>query len=191
MAVMVLQPHGWPMASRVMNAWSAAAACYLILTWTLMLRCDAAQTRHLSTREDEGRFTVDILLVLGCLANIGEVIMTLGQAGQTKGLLVALLTTGALISFTLSWMLVHTIYALHYTRLYYHEGGGVDFHNDEDPDFIDFCYLAFAVGVTFGSTDPDITGRVFRRTILKHSLLSFFFATVIVGTSINVIASWL
>ncbi|MEO6908838.1 MAG: DUF1345 domain-containing protein, partial [Abditibacteriaceae bacterium] len=82
---------------------------------------------------------------------------------------------------------------LHYARLYYGEGegSGVDFHTKEEPDYLDFCYLAFAIGVTFGSTDPDIAGRIFRHTILKHSLLSFFFATVIVGLSINVIASWL
>lgn len=158
-----------------------------------MVRCDAERTHHLSTHEDEARSTVDLLLVLGCLASIGEVILTLGLAGHAKGSLVFWLTGAALISFALSWLLVHTIYALHYARLYYREGdgSGVDFHTNEEPDYLDFCYLAFAIGVTFGTTDTDIGGRIFRRTILKHSLLSFFFATVIVGLSINVIASWL
>jgi uncharacterized membrane protein len=193
LALLILQPHSWPFEPRIMNAWSGAAASYLIFTWIFMVRCNAEQTRHLSTREDEARFTVDMLLVLGCLASIGEVILTLGLAGHAKRPLVFWLTGAALISFALSWTLLHTIYALHYARLYYREGdgSGVDFHTKDAPDYLDFCYLAFAIGVTFGTTDTDIGGRVFRRTILKHSLLSFFFATIIVGLSINVIASWL
>jgi uncharacterized membrane protein len=192
--LMLLQPHNWPLALCVMNAWSVGAACYLLLTRILILRCDAEQTRCLSMREDEAGFTVDTLPVLGCLASVVEIVMTVGLAEHAKGELAYWLTAAAVLSFTLSWILVHTVYAMHYARLYYCEGrkGGVTFHLDDgDPTYMDFCTLAFAIAISVGPDITEVPGRAFRQTIIRHSLLSFFFATVILGIAMSMFTAWM
>jgi uncharacterized membrane protein len=193
-AMMVLQPHSWPMALCIMNAWSVGAACYLILTKILILRCNAEETRCISRREDEAGFTVDTLPVLGCLASVGEIIMTLGLAEHAKGPLALWLAAASCVSFALSWMLVHIVYALHYACLYYHDGekGGINFlHDDGEPNYMDFCTLSFAIAIVMGPDITEIPGRKFRRTIIRHSLLSFFFATVILGIAMSMFTTWM
>lgn len=188
-AALVLQPRSWPLELRGLVAWNTAVACYLALAWRVILGCDAAHTRRLSTRQDDARPTINALLLLSSFASIGGVLGALTKAEQIKGALATALTVAAMATVASSWLLINTIYALHYTRLYYAggRGSGIDFHGDEPPDYLDFCYLAFAVGATFGATDSEIGGRIIRRTILKHSILSFTYATVVVALAISVV----
>jgi len=89
---------------------------------------------------------------------------------------------------------VHTVFALRYARLFYADPpGGIDFknHGTEPPDYRDFAYVAFTIGMTFQVSDTDIQSRIVRRTVLRHALLSFFFGAVILATTVNVIASLL
>jgi len=89
----------------------------------------------------------------------------------------------------LSWTTVHTVFTLRYARIYY-EGrdGGVSFNQDEKPCYVDFAYLAFTLGMTFQVSDTDLSNKDIRRQALKHALLSYLFGTVIVATSINLVA---
>jgi uncharacterized membrane protein len=81
---------------------------------------------------------------------------------------------------------------LRYARLYYADPvGGVDFNEDVRPDFSDFAYLAFTIGMTYQVSDTDLTNRRIRRTALRHALLSFLFGTVIVAMTINIVAGLL
>ena len=192
--MMVLQPHHWPLALCIMNAWSVGAACYLLFTRVLVLKCDAEQTRCLSIRENETGFTVDTLPVLGCLASVVEIVLTVGLAEHAKGAMAIWLTGAAVLSFVLSWTLVHTVYAMHYASLYYHDGqqGGLNFHLDDgDPTYMDFCTLSFAIAIGVGPDITEIPGRAFRRTVIRHSILSFVFATIILGIAMSMFTTWL
>lgn len=195
--LLLLLPHGWPAELRGLVAWNGAVVCFLALAWHTVLTCDAARTRKLSRREDEHRSTIDSVLLFASVASMGGVLQALSHASDAKDALAMQLTVAAVVTVILSWTLIHTIYAFHYARLYYEgarygdAGGGVDFHGDEPPDYLDFCYLSFAVGTTFGATDSEVGGRPIRRTILKHSVLSFTFATVIVALTLSVISSLL
>ena len=189
-----VQNHSWPIALRIMDGWSIGAACYLILTRTVILRCTAEETRYLSMREGETGFTVDTLPVLGCLASICEIVMILGLGEHAKGSMAIWLTSAAVVSFALSWFLVHTVYAMHYACLYYHDGGkgGVTLHLDDgDPNYMDFWTLSFAIALALGPDFTEVPGRAFRRTIIRHSLLSFFFATIILGVAMSMFTTWL
>lgn len=188
---LVLQPRSWPLELRGLVAWNTGVVYYLGLAWRVMLACDAAQARRLCMRQDDARPTIDGLLLLASFASIGGVVIALTKAGQIKGALATALTVAAMVTVASSWLLINTIYALHYARLYYAEGkgSGVDFHSDKPPDYLDFCYLAFAVGTTFGATDSEVGGRSIRRTILKHSVLSFTYATVVVALAISVVTN--
>ncbi|MCA0334174.1 MAG: DUF1345 domain-containing protein [Bacteroidetes bacterium] len=96
----------------------------------------------------------------------------------------------------LSWMILHTIFTVRYAHLYYsnhksEEGrfsGGLDFPSEDEPDFIDFAYFSFTLGMTFQVSDVAISSRKIRRIVLLHSLLSFGFNATIVAMSVNIIA---
>ena len=62
-----------------------------------------------------------------------------------------------------------------------------EFPGDEDPDYLDFAYFAFVIGMTFQVSDTNITFKKIRRNVLFHSLLSFVYNTIIVAISISII----
>ena len=192
--LLLVLPYKWPSELRGLAAWNGAAICFLAISWHTILSCDATRTRQLSRREDDHRSTLDALLVFASFVSLGGVLRALSQASSNKNAMSTPLTLAAIATVVLSWALIHTVYAFHYARLYYDggsEGSGVDFHGDEPPDYLDFCYLSFAVGTTFGATDSEVGGRKIRRTILKHGVLSFIFATVVVALALSVVSSLL
>ena len=85
---------------------------------------------------------------------------------------------------------MHTVFALRYAHEYYTDPvGGIDFKTrDERPDYLDFAYVAFTVGMTFQVSDTDVQARRIRRTVLRHALLSYLFGAVILAVVVNVIA---
>ena len=192
--LLLLLPHRWPGELRGLAAWNGAVTCFLALAWRTILMCDAKRTAQLSRREDEYRSIIDSLILLASVTSIGGVLQALSRANKAKDALATHLTLAAIATVVLSWALIHTVYAFHYARLYYEgtgKGDGINFHGDEPPDYLDFCYLSFAVGTTFGATDSEIGGRKIRRTILKHGILSFTFATVVVALALSVVSSLL
>jgi len=88
-----------------------------------------------------------------------------------------------------SWTLVHTVFTLKYARLYYcGTPGGIDFNDTGAPDYHDFAYLAFTIGMTFQVSDTNLQSKQVRRTVLRQAWLSFPLVTVIIATSINLVA---
>jgi uncharacterized membrane protein len=102
----------------------------------------------------------------------------------------------AVASVFVTWTTVHTIYTTRYAFLYYEgEPGGIDFNEDKDgpdgvegPDYRDFAYLAFTVGMTFQVSDTDLKTKAIRRTALHQALVSFPLGTVIIAASINLVS---
>jgi uncharacterized membrane protein len=118
--------------------------------------------------------------------------MALVKAGQVGGGSKAALIVIGVLSILTAWATVHTIYTLRYARLYYGGGGdGIDFNGGESPTYRDFAYVAFTIGMTFQVSDTDLTAAKVRRTALSHALLSYLFGVVIVGMTINIVASLL
>ena len=95
------------------------------------------------------------------------------------------------VSVMLAWATVQTIFMLRYARMYYDaKDGGVDFGGDK-PDYGDFAYLAFTIGMTYLVSDTAITERAIRRVVLRHAVLSFVFATAFIAVLINVVGGLL
>ena len=96
-----------------------------------------------------------------------------------------------IFAVVLSWLIVHAVFTLHYAHLYFAEPvGGVDFPETPHPDYRDFAYLAFTIGMTYQVSDTALQDGEFRRTVLRHALLSFLFGAVIVAMTINVLAGF-
>jgi uncharacterized membrane protein len=101
-----------------------------------------------------------------------------------------MLTAAGVATVALSWAVVHTVFALRYAHEYYTPPvGGIDFKSRELPDYRDFAYVAFTVGMTFQVSDTDIQRRETRRTVIRHALISYLFGAVILAVVVNVIAT--
>lgn len=177
----------WGLALLV--GWLAASLTYTVWVWTRIGRMDAEETRAHATREDPSRTLADALLVIASVASLGVVAFVLVQAQSITSVGSAVIAGLAIASVAVSWLLIHTLFTLRYASLYY-EGtpGGVDFNQKEMPDYGDFAYLAFTLGMTYQVSDTALGTRAFRRSALRHSLLSYLFGAVILATVINLVA---
>jgi uncharacterized membrane protein len=99
----------------------------------------------------------------------------------------------ATITIVLSWVFIHTIFAVHYAHDYYGEHGakksGLNFPADDDPDYWDFVYFSFVIGTTCQVSDVAVESRLIRRTVAAHGVLSFLFNTALLALMVNIAAS--
>jgi uncharacterized membrane protein len=182
-----------PWQFAVLAGWDVVAMLMLLRVWFRVGRFSARETRALATYEDDSRPLAELLLVSASVASLVGVAFGIVKAHHSDAGLDALLTTASVVTVTLSWAVVHTVFALRYAHEYYTPPvGGIDFKSGEyEPDYRDFAYLAFTVGMTFQVSDTDVNRREIRRTVLRHALLSYLFGAVILGLVVNVIASLL
>jgi len=181
----------WPVAMLV--GWDVAAGLLVLRVWFRVSRLTAEETRELATREDNSRASADLLLLASSVVSLAGVAVGLVRAHSSGHALETLLTIASVGTVALSWAVVHTVFALRYAHEFYRDPvGGIDFHNDgRDPDYGDFAYLGFTIGMTFQVSDTEINAGVIRRTVLRHALIAYLFGGVILAVTVNVIASLL
>ena len=181
-----------PLSASILLGWDVAVLIYLAWTWGAVQGLDPEVTAQLAKREDPSTPVADLVVIGAGTAMLAAVGFALAKAGEAAGGMKAYLVTLGLVSVVLSWAVVHTVFALKYARAYYAEpAGGIEFNEDEPPNYIDFAYYAFTVGMTFQVADTNITSRAVRRTTLHHALLSYLFGSVLLGLVINVVATLL
>jgi uncharacterized membrane protein len=172
-------------------SWTVTAAAFLTWVWRVSWPLDPEGTRSLARLERETRST-DAWLLAAAVASLAVVVVALVQfSNRRDGTAVASVLLGVL-SVTLSWALVNTVYAFKYARLYYVDGteaGGIDFKQDEDPTYCDFAYLAFTVGMSFAVSDTEPASSRIRKVALGHALLSYAFGTGVLAVSINLVTN--
>jgi len=169
--------------------WDILALVYGGWVWRTVWRLDPAAAEADANRQDPGRDLTDLVLLGAAIASLIAVGVVLfgasGASGDGKYLQAGL----AVASVFVSWTLVHTVFTLKYARLYYSGApGGIDFNDEGGPDYRDFAYLAFTIGMTFQVSDTNIQSRDIRRTVLRHAWLSFPLVAVIIATSINLVS---
>ena len=134
----------------------------------------------------------DTVIVSAAIAELASVGLILVKVAHSHGGMKALLLTIGVLSVILAWAAVHTMFALRYGRIYYTGlDGGIDFNQKSPPDYADFAYMAFTIGMTFQVSDTDLTSKAMRRMAMRHSLISYMFGAIIIGLVINVVASLL
>jgi uncharacterized membrane protein len=186
--VTLLVGAAWPVA--VSAAWGTAALVTVLSVWVRIGGMDAAATGAHARSEDVSRVTADLTVLGASVGSLVAIGYMLDRAGNEGGADKALLILLAVVVVALSWFTVHTLYTLRYGDLYYGDPvGGIDFNDDEPPDYLDFAYLALTIGMTFQVSDTSLTSKAMRRTAIRHALLSFLFVAVIVALAINAVAS--
>ena len=191
LAVGVGAAFACPWQLSVLAGWDVAALFVVASVWTFISVLDAASTQLVATREDDSHAFVDLIMVVACLVSLIGVFAGLAHAEAHSSRFHSVLTFVAVFTVFLSWFTVHTLFTLRYARLYYTApAGGIIFPNPDDaPDYMDFAYVAFTIGMTFQVSDTGIAQQSIRRTVVRHALLSFLFGTTIVGVAINVVGT--
>lgn len=185
---------GWfiPWQSAVLVAWIVTAGTFLLWVWGSIGGFDADETREFATREDDSRVSSQLLLLSACIASLFGVAFELAKAADSQDVEKAALTFVAALTVVLSWAVVHSLFALRYAHEYYTEPvGGIDFKNPAAPDYQDFLYVAFTIGMTFQVSDTDVQARTVRRTVIRHALLAYLFGAVILALTVNIAAALL
>jgi uncharacterized membrane protein len=194
-AAAFLTPSHWPISVRMAISWDCGVVIFLALTWWLIRQCPKDDMRETVLANDQGRPTILILVLLAGAASIASIFFLLQkQNGVAVSAANITLAVGTIVC---SWLFTHVMFALHYAHLFYRDDpatkeddatGGLDFPGGDAPDYWDFLYVSFVIGMTFQVSDVQVTSRGMRRFVLGHSALAFFFYTVVLALSINIVA---
>lgn len=182
----------WRTATKLLVGWDIGIGLYLILAFTLMARSDVHRIRRRAANQDEGGIAMLVLTVAAAAASLAAIFAELGTvAGETRQPGQLILATATVV---LSWAFIHSIFALHYAHEFYGEGrdhqtGGMAFPEEHDPDYWDFTYFAFTIGMCAQVSDVTVSSKAIRRTVLAHSVVSFLFNAALLALTVNIAAS--
>ncbi len=183
----------WPL--RAVAAWDAFALPALALTWVTILTLRPAQIRQVAQREDPGRAGSLTLVVLGASVALLAVVVLLQSSRRMDIGEERLALALALPAVAMAWSLTHTVFTLRYAHLFYsnHTGApGLLFPDRETvPDYLDFAYYAFTIGMAAQTADVSVCSRPMRRLTLLHAIISFGFNTAVITLSISAITALL
>lgn len=182
-----IPPLGWSRGA--MAAFSAASLVFLILVATLLRKGEAAQIRRTARNNDANRAV--LLVLTGLTLLIVLVAVAKEMHGKSDPWAIALV----IATLVLAWLFSNTVYALHYAHLYYlasdegKDSGGLEFPSCEEPDYWDFVYFSFTLGMTFQTSDVEIHSRQLRRVTIGQCLAAFVFNLGVLAFTINTLGS--
>lgn len=170
--------------------WTVAALVYNFSVWAAIAPMDHRRTSTHAQAEDPGQRISDLLILLAAVGSLAAVVLVIVGSKDLSGSARFLLAMLAMTCTAMSWLMVHTLFTLRYAEVYYEgEPGGINFNQEEPPQYTDIAYMAFSIGMTYQVSDTNITTRKMRSVALRHSLLSFVFGTGILATTINLVVS--
>lgn len=185
-------PSAWRIATRLLVGWDLGAGLYLALAYHLMSTARLASIRLRAKLEDEGQFTILALTSAAAFASLGAILAELGAYSGAGAARPPSHLALAIVTIATSWTFTHTIFALHYAHDFYQEGGsgrGLAFPGEEQPDYWDFVYFSFVIGMTSQVSDVAITSKRIRRTAAAHGAIAFVFNTTLLALTVNIAAS--
>lgn len=194
----LLLPYKLAVPIRTIIVWDAGALCYLTLAWNVIASASPGRIRRWAQRHDSSSWVLLALAIGASFASLVAVCFVLATAKGQPPIAMTLHVSLSLLSVVCSWFLVHTLFALRYAHNYYGDidpsprylkAGGLDFPEEENPNYGDFAYYSFTVAMTFQVSDVSITSQHLRRLTMMHALLSFAFYTVVLGLSISLLSS--
>jgi uncharacterized membrane protein len=171
--------------------WITFALTVLLLAWITIFMAAPRDVLRLSALEDSSRWLLLVLVIIAALASLWVVIGILDTTSKQdpnhqRDILLSILSLAS------SWTLVHTVFTLRYAHLYYGDHPkqserptGLDFPGESEPDYLDFAYFSFVIGMTSQVSDVAIRSKVMRRAALAHGVVSFVFNAFIISLTIG------
>lgn len=172
-----------------MIGFDAAAILFLLSVIPLFRSATPASMRETALHNDANRAGLLAITAIVMLVILVAVAAELNQREATQAFDVAIIIS----TLALAWAFSNMIYALHYAHIFYmadkdgRDEGGIDFPGTDEPDYWDFTYFAFTLGMTFQTSDTDITSSRIRKIATFHSLAAFVFNIGILAFTINVL----
>jgi uncharacterized membrane protein len=192
LVVVAVSPSDWRTATRLLVGWDVGVGLYLVLAMRMMAVADVHHIRLRARLQDDGQFTILGLTAIAALASLGAIVALLGMSGAENRQPPQLLL--GVVTILLSWAFTHTMFAIHYAHEFYDEnggkGGGLIFPGDlHEPDYWDFVYFSFVIGMTSQVSDVAVTCRPIRHTVSAHGIISFVFNVTLLALTVNIAAS--
>ena len=178
--------------SKILMGWNAGVWSYLLLMGWLTVRARADEVKRIAEVEDENAGLVLFVVCIAAIASLATITFELSGSkdlASSQRLLHYAFTGLTVIG---SWLLIGVIFSVHYARLYYTWGGkepALRFAEGlTNPNYWDFLYFSFTIGVAVQTSDVGVATRSLRKIVLAQSLIGFLFNTAILGFSINIAA---
>jgi uncharacterized membrane protein len=192
LVVVLIAPSEWRTATRLLVGWDTCIALYLAMALRMMAVEDVHDIRRRARLQDEGQFVILGLTATAALASLAAIMALLSMSSGFERSPLHLLM--GILTILLSWAFTHVMFALHYAHEYYDEdgghGGGLEFPGGlKEPDYWDFIYFSFVIGMTNQVSDVQITCRPIRHTVSAHGIISFIFNVALLALTINIAAS--
>lgn len=189
--------RGLSLPTRAVITWDSYAIMILALAWLTIALTPQKRLRAHARAQDLSRivlFTFVVVAACAALLAVGYLVRARTPEMHTalKSNVVLALSTVAV-----SWGLLHTLYSLHYAHIYYGDSDepddagmaeGLDFPKERTPDYFDFAYFSFVIGMTCQVSDVQVTSSRMRRLALIHGVLAFGFNTFILALLINIVS---
>jgi uncharacterized membrane protein len=180
---------------QIMFLWDIFALSVLITSWIVFYTRPITQIRQFSRREDGSLVYVFLIILLASFSSMMALFL-LFLSKESATLSHILYLAASIPAMLLSWAMIHTTFAFHYAHIFYDDSeedierhaGGLNFPGDKKPDYLDFAYFSFVIGMTFQVSDVEISSRKMRRLALFHGVLAFILNTFVVAITINLIA---
>jgi uncharacterized membrane protein len=187
-----VMPGAWQPQTRGIAAWDIGAFAYLAVLLWLFVATPVDRMERNARAQQDGEWTLFWLVLAGAIASFvaiaGEFGSMKAAAADERNLKVALVAATLL----LSWVVTQAAFALRYAHEFYSRtgdaaavDGGLQFPEEERPDYLDFFYFSAVLGMTFQVSDVQITSRKLRRLATVHGMLGFLFNTVIIALTVN------
>jgi uncharacterized membrane protein len=196
-AVGLLAPGQIEPTLRAVIGWDCGIAVFLILVLAMAAKATPESMHRRAELEDQARWAFLALMAGAALFSMFAVLGVLHQAHNAGGHVTVELSLLAGATILLSWIFAHTVFAVHYAHDYYADlavtmAPGLLFPGESgDPDYWDFLYFSFVVGMTCQVSDVQVASQPWRRLVLAHGLVSFLYNTVVLALSINLLAGLL
>lgn len=166
--------------------WVSFMVTLLILIWTTLVATHPRDIPKLTHLQDSSRFLILAFVIVAVGASMFAVIDLINDKSQQQ------YTYLAIVAIVGSWSLVHSVFTIRYAHLYYgndmkqtKQPGGLDFPHEPEPDYLDFAYFSFVIGMTSQVSDVSIGSKAMRRTALAHGVLSFGFNAIIIALTVG------
>ncbi len=183
-------------AIRAVTGFDIGAAVFLGLTAVSFFRSQDRDISADAKRQQEGEWAVFALTLIGAIMSFASIFLFSGAASDHKSIKAAYLAF-VVTTLVLSWLTTQVSFTYRYAHEYYTKNdrdepdGGIEFPQDNKPDYMDFVYFSFVLGMTFQVSDCNITSKKLRRLATLQGLIGFLFNTVILALSVNIAASLL
>lgn len=190
-------PAGLHWSTRSLIAWDSGIVVLLVLLGSKILIAKPSQIQRLAQTNRMGRLITILIVLILVFSSLFTALFLMGVGENIPVWEKKTSLRLGLIGVVSAWLILHSAFSMQYAHYYYRLdnpqepnrfSGGLDFPNEKEPDYLDFAYVAFGIGMSTQVADVDITSQEMRHWVTFHALLSFMFNTVIVALTINAIA---